>query len=171
MKRDTAILAAIDNQGNIAPNSVGMYNREQHEGKFDSSWTVVEVLGKIPVERVYEDYLVKQNQDLKYEFILKDATDRWHFEVSGDDTIPADGTSSATYTIKKVDADGADYITGTEQLALAVQRGSLDTLTLDLVAGAGTVTLTSVAETVSSGISVTLGGSIVATKLISFVPV
>ena len=175
MKRNVLALAAIDSEGNIAPNSVGMFDLLQHEDKFDLQMTVVKVLGKIPNSpTMYDDYLVLENvEDAEnhfYEFVLKDPSDRWHLEISGPDTIVADGSSDEQYVIKKVDASGNDYKKGTETVDVSVSRGTLSSLTIKLKYGKGSVGIKSVAETVGSNISIKFDGKFMTSKNIKFVP-
>ncbi len=70
--------------------------------------------------------------------------------------MPSDGSTLATYTIRKKDRNG-NYATGAgdnESIAISATRGKLSVRAVSLVNGQATFTLKSIEETVSINISV-----------------
>jgi len=170
-KRITHIVAAIDNNGNIAPASIGAFDPEEHADKFSGTYSVVTIDGEIPLYNgdIYQDFILSEGPTPNlYEFTLKSIEDRWDLKITGADTIPADG-SIETYTIQKIDADGVD-ITGTEDITISTSRGMLSTFDVTLVGGTGTFTLTSVAETIEANI-IAVSGTRGTDKTVTFTPV
>lgn len=169
-------LAAIDSSGNIQKNSVGHYTRSEWENRFQSPLSVVDVRGDIPNDLYLEqNYLVELDEDdpedTFYEFVLKSAVERWNLKLTGSDSIVvSSGTISETYTIQKIDADGNDLIVGTETITVKTSRGLLSSLTIDLVNGVGTFTLSSVLETVSVQMSIEYPDKPITYKTVNFIP-
>lgn len=74
-------------------------------------------------------------------------------DADGVKDMPADGSSLATFTIKKKDRDG-NYAQGTEVISVAATRGLLSARQVTLSGGQGSFTLRSIEETVSIAVSV-----------------
>ncbi len=84
-------------------------------------------------------------------------SNRTDSDSDGIEDMPADGTTLATYTLQKKDAAGDDMTDASdnETINISASRGLLSTLSVDLVNGAGTFTLKSVAETVKIQVQAT----------------
>lgn len=74
-------------------------------------------------------------------------------------SMPADGTSIATYTVSKLDSAGNPMTLPADNdvVTVATTRGTLSTTTVTLANGVGTFTLRSVPETISIDVSVSSG--------------
>lgn len=92
--------------------------------------------------------------------ITTDATDT-HSPYEGVPDIDADGTDYCTITITQKDYKG-DILSEDKTVYVECSRGKLSALSVDLVNGVGTVTLTSVSETCISVVEVRdeLGGEV-----------
>ena len=168
------LFCAIDGSGNIQKYSLGASTRENVESRFPAH-TVVELrssafppdLGMLP----HLAYIVVLDdtdpEDTFYKFEAKSASDRWSLEITGPDTIDVQGTE--TYTVKKVDGDGVDLPSGTEEIEIQVTRGLLSAQSVTLVDGEATFDLTAVNETVSSEIKGCYTDKVCPKKVVNFV--
>jgi hypothetical protein len=99
-----------------------------------------------------------------------DATDDYS-PTDGVPDIEADGASTTTITVRKLDADGALDDQAVDEVDLACTRGRLSALRVKLAAGVGTVVLTSAPETCVAVVQATLDGVASAKLRVQFAPV
>lgn len=103
---------------------------------------------------------------------LELTSDQTDTDGDGIEDMPSDGTTLATYTVKKKDKDG-NYVTGagdTDLISIQADRGKLSSRSKSLVAGETTFTLKSIEETVL--ITVTISNPVlgVQSKLLQLRP-